>query len=270
MAQNIRIGGLKPPVPKRPGPPPLTFLEFATLANASYSESVTTAAGFTRHTPNPQHTGKHYSGFHGCTFRRSNGGGTDRVVALAGTEDMVDGKADLGFGGDITRAASGMLSTASNGIHLLQTQISRGVQLATAERQLMKGNDRIYITGHSLGGGLAQIVAIKTSIPAVTFHGVAIGAMSEYDDAKAHVVNLRVKNDPVNNVAGLSSLKGGSFVGMVIWLQTSRTGLDAHRMPLTLKELSPAGPFSALGQSDPFSTRYHNPEEQRAANRRAF
>lgn len=235
----------------------LSTLEFARLASAGYGDEAKVAGGFTRHGVSvaggagSMRQRWQASGFQAAVFRRTRGGGgVDHVLSLAGTQDADDARADLGFGG--------RLATATGLAAMFEAQRNSALEILRAARGALAGRDRLYLTGHSLGGGLAQLVAAATGVAAVTFHPVPVraldGALADYARNEPEIVNFRFDNDPVNAV-GVFSLAGGRspYLGRAYAVPTPRRSLAAHKIPLTIKELSPAGQFAVLGAADPFN-----------------
>lgn len=232
------------------------FVDFAWMCAGVYYEGMTKATGgFSR-------VGKldmRRSGFQGGVYRRATGVGFDWVVAIAGTqpgEDWgADVVADVGFGGGKGTgilAASGLLGMTLSlaGRGLLSNQCKCAEGMIANVRYAMGRNDRVYLTGHSLGGGIAQIVSSRTGVKAVAISAPAVTAADGVATNKAagsHIVCLKIKNDPINH----SGLVGG-WLGRVIELKSSRTGGDAHSIEKTAAELSPHGEFTNLGASNPF------------------
>jgi hypothetical protein len=115
------------------------------------------------------------------------------------------------------------------------------------------GSNRLSIVGHSLGGGLAQVVGFHMAIRFVTFNapGMAgsssgltnIPPIASVAEGAGDVagVNVRLKNDPVSRV--------GSHVGRVRTLESGHSFLTAHFQSSVISLLS----GSPLGASDPFA-----------------
>lgn len=237
---------------------PILFRDFATLCAGVYNASVSAIGGFVRQTP----MDLRLSGFQGCVFRRANGRGFDYVVAVAGTQPTegggVDIVADAGFGGSRGAALAGMLLGPLGhvlgiaGQALLQHQCASAAALVGLARGIMGAGDRLYITGHSLGGGIAQIVSARLNIAAVGISAPAVtgvdGVAAAWARSRSPIVCLRVRNDPINR----TSLVGG-WLGRVVLLDSPRTGGEAHSIDLTAAELAESGPFSSLGARDPFA-----------------
>jgi hypothetical protein len=240
---------------------PITMLEFATLCGAIYNAGKTSAAGFAR-----SGFTQRDSGFQGAYFARPNGEGGDYVITIAGTQPTdtmgADLVADAGFGGALTRGAGAVASAIPGLGTIIGSVLSAGpavleAQLAIAQQMvgLTRGvatrpGDRIFITGHSLGGGIAQIIAARTGIAAVCISSPAVTAVSGVEAAwrrtRAPILCLRVRNDPINETSRI-----GAWLGRTQTLPTSRTGGDAHSIDLTVGELSPAGAFSTTGTDVP-------------------
>jgi hypothetical protein len=243
---------------------PLKTLEFAAICDAVYHDGRTGKTwGFTR--SKPAHAA---SGFHAAIFRRANGAGIDHVVAFAGSDNDADWVANPGFGGNLLSPVLAQKASHRNFQAVFGDQCGRAYALVRLARSTMGRNDRIYVTGHSLGGGLAQIAAAVMGVPAVTFSAPTVSAVSGVLEAYARnrpeIVNFRIKNDPIN-VTELT----GRRLGTIVNLDSPRPGfnavtaiargkatpddVDAHRMDLTLYELLPQGQFSVIGARDPFS-----------------
>ncbi|MDB5101370.1 MAG: hypothetical protein JWM80_5791 [Cyanobacteria bacterium RYN_339] len=148
------------------------------------------------------------------------------VVAFTGTQtdDVDDVLADLGVGKSIALGLESSLvkklasiagdsgkTTALNRTTLRDNKALRAqVAAATAfEKEVIatgKHQDgkpvlatEVRLTGHSLGGFLAQVVAVRASLPATTFN--APGATAYLDPgATAHIVNHMRAHDIVGRV----------------------------------------------------------------------
>lgn len=232
---------------------PITYLEYAAIAAAAYHPSRTaTGSGFGRYSP----MRREMSGFQGAIYRRTTAGTNAWVVGIAGTQPTdgggADVVADVGFGG-AAGAILGPLGAALSlaGAILLSRQCVSAQQLVNEAQAAMGSGDTLSITGHSLGGGIAQIVAARTGISAMAFNPPAVtavaGVSAAYGRTSPAITSLKVKNDPIN----FTGTMGGWF-GKVVILNSPRTGGDAHSIDLTIAELSPAGSFSTLGATDPF------------------
>jgi hypothetical protein len=234
-------------------PTPIRLLEFARLCAAIYDPAVTSAAGFAR-----SGFTQRRSGFQGAYFARQNGQGTDYVVTIAGTQPGEDFGADIvadaGFGGNLSRAAGvvpviGPILAA--GPTVLEKQLSLAEQMVGLARGVAtRPGDRVFITGHSLGGGIAQIVAARTGVAAVAISAPAVtavsGVLAAWQRTRAPIFCLRVRNDPINETARV-----GAWLGRVQTLPSNRTGGDAHSIDQTFLELSPSGQFSSTGNEAP-------------------
>jgi len=226
-------------------PTPITFRDFAALCYAIYQKKQAigqfTVSGKFEEGP---------SGFQGAIYTRPTGKGFDRVVTVAGTQltDVRDVIADAGFGGDVSKIVSPLLGYF--GTKLLWDQVRHAEKLIRYAGESTKPSDRIFITGHSLGGGIAQIASAQTGVPAVAICAPAVSHLLR--DKGKHPFNynvwcLRVKNDPINKTGAF-----GKWLGREIVLNSPRTGLDAHSIELTWAELNPAGRYRALGARAPF------------------
>lgn len=233
---------------------PITYLEYAAIAAAAYYPTRTdTGHGFGRYSP----MRREMSGFQGAIYRRTSAGTNAWVVGIAGTQPTDGGGADIvadvGFGGGagaVFGLPGAILSLA--GAVLLSRQCAQAQQLVTEARGAMGRGDTLSITGHSLGGGIAQIIAARTGVTAMAFNPPAVtavaGVSAAYGRTNPKITNLKVKNDPINYTGAV-----GGWLGKVVILNSPRTGGDAHSIDRTILELMPSGSFSTLGGSDPFA-----------------
>lgn len=168
------------------------------------------------------------------------------VVAFKGTE--------ITSWRDITADLRIFLKDAPN-------QAKIAYELTVAAISISEGR-RILITGHSLGGGLAQVVGYWTDLPFCTFNAPPMGASSilvsnpgttnsksynksagdiarwlaatgDADTTNVKGVNWRVKRDPVS-----SSVLMGGHVGPVRTLKRSGSFFKAHFMSTVLASIA--------------------------------
>lgn len=134
------------------------------------------------------------------------------------------------------------------GLRILPNQASSARQMVRAAKQVA-GSRRVSVTGHSLGGGLAQIVGVWEEVPFVTFNAPAMKhavkaanfnilkpmmmirtlASKSADDTAG--VNFRIRglgSDGVvrNDLVSIHGLAGG-HIGMVVDLP-SASSTGAH------------------------------------------
>ncbi|CAJ1387546.1 unnamed protein product [Effrenium voratum] len=74
-------------------------------------------------------------------------------------------------------------------------------------------NRRFYITGHSLGGGLAKLVASKVSMQAVTFMAPGLGTTGyvvfrehRNEELRHSALTIMPENDVVSRVGALNRM----------------------------------------------------------------
>lgn len=233
-------------------PAPITVLDFARIAMVAYEpETPRTDGGFARLSPME----RRLSGFQGAIYRRANGAGLDWVVGIAGTqtEDKMDLLADAGFAGATTGNLLGKYGGAATqaGTTVLLGQCADATKLVTQARAVMAKGDRLVLTGHSLGGGICQILAARLGLPAVCFNPPTVTAVAgvegDYRRTRPAVFCIQVKNDPINRTSMF-----GRWLGVVLSLPSARAGGDAHKIELTVGELGPSGPFTGMGALTPF------------------
>lgn len=248
----------------------LSTVGYAVLAAAVYNDGESRVGAYARQLLRREDS----CGFHAALYMRSIGGQIEYVLSFAGsetTEGGVDWKADVGFGGGMAGAIGGAMRSmggfspavglAGMGLGSLATEA--GQLLAqqkhwaisfTELAQRTAQNKPLTLTGHSLGGGLAQMAAAYSGISAVSFSAPAVSAVqgveAAYAKKKPTIVNFRVQNDPVN-----ISEKAGKRLGVVVNMMSPRSIAQAHQMGNTVAELLPQGQFSVTGGKDPFSFR---------------
>lgn len=244
--------------------PDPTLLDYANICATIYNDNKTGAAGGWSRT----YFLKKANGFQGGIFTRSNGQGLDFVVAFAGTQIGQDGNvdaiADIGFGGMLSKmvgmqliALGGPLGmvlggTAMAGGSTLESQLSDCKATLGRAMQTAAGvpGSRLLLTGHSLGGGLAQITAARAGVPAVPISAPSVtrvsGVSGDYSRTQPKITCLKIQNDPINSTHNI-----GSLLGTVWTLPSGRTGMDAHSIDKTAAELSPGGTFASTGSRIP-------------------
>ena len=224
-----------------------TIRDLGLLANAVYDE-LPAVQGW--NCPEHQRASSGWNGFQAATFTQ---GGVTAVLVFRGTSQTMDVAADLKLG-------TGMNTS----------YFSDGEAYAAS----VPPGDDVYVCGHSLGGAIAQVVAIRGGYRMVTFNapGVAVFAlagniggadvgmtavrtagmllsavrhpMQAYRDVRSafHTVrglNIRLSNDAVSSM--------GVHYGDVVTLQgPSASPLTEHRMT-TVNEVLATSP---LGRRD--------------------
>ena len=154
---------------------------------------------------------------------------TDVVVGCCGTNPKQIGKFLSDLSADIRI-----------GFGILPNQCSSARAMVKAAKQVAAGR-RVSVTGHSLGGGLAQVVGVWENVPFVTFNAPAMARSIKLSHANifkpqmmarswssANVrdvpgVNVRIAGDLVST----SDFARGDHVGMVVDLRNA-TGGGAH------------------------------------------
>jgi Cadherin-like domain/Bacterial Ig domain len=154
-----------------------------------------------------QPAGAAESGFHATAYKNELTGQV--VIAYAGTNDMKD----------ITGSDFDVL------LHNVPAQTAFAIKFAEdAAKEAGLGDDlgSITYTGHSLGGGLAQLVAEANNAPAMTFNAPGMTfALSPEDQANAanqtNITNVNLQLDVVSAI--FSPTSGG--IGNTVTLPAS-------------------------------------------------
>jgi hypothetical protein len=108
----------------------------------------------------------------------------DVVVGCCGTNPKQKGK-----------LAQDLLADLKIALKILPSQTKGALRMVKTAREIAGGR-RVSVTGHSLGGGLAQVVGVVCEIPFVTFNAPAMRSAME-------CANL--------GISGLSQLLPGGF-----------------------------------------------------------
>jgi hypothetical protein len=172
-------------------------------------------------------------GFHGAIYSAPDK--SCSVVAFAGTEDGKDLKADMKI----------VLNRLPNQRFSAMNLLALAAKMEPRE---------IYLTGHSLGGALAQIVSVCTLRKCVSFNSPCmkesiakiVGKNVDWHGLRSRIVNYRMTNDPVSGTAW------GTPVGNTIELDQggkvgSKLTLKAHYMDQVIAAIQREG----LSSSNP-------------------
>ena len=233
--------------------PTPTWLDYARLCAACYDPATKQVEGGW----GQRWVGVVNKGFKGAIYRRANGSTFDVVCAFAGTDSAEDGLADIGFAASPKLAVVvGALSPAlgiliASGHKGLAGQMAFALEMVKqAQSATQRTGGTLYLTGHSLGGGLAQIVAAELGGKAAPISSPAVsqlpGLLGRYASSQPSIVNLRVQNDPINATEAL-----GSRLGTTVRLMTARDARTAHFIKETADDLSASGCATVLGSTSP-------------------
>ncbi len=227
--------------------PELRILDLARLADAAYDVNAAAGPGFTR-----SFYGDLASGFKGSHFSFPTGTGLDVIVAFAGTEtDTTDDVlADVGFGVGVSGLLGpvGLLLGAA-GLRQLLEQFRGAMEMCRqAQWYAARVRGRVVVTGHSLGGGLASMVACSLGLPAATFNCPATSQLG-FRAGSARILNIAIVGDPINHTLNL-----GRRIGETLTLQTEFSGGAAHSMVNTVASLA-SGNHAAVGARRVFESR---------------
>lgn len=219
---------------------PVSVLDCARCAAASYNVNNSAGPGLVQ-----AFYGDLASGFKGSYWRRMGSAGFDVICAFAGTEPDTaeDLLADVGFGAGIAPML-GVAGAALGAIGLRQLvdQLSGALELARQARwYATQTRSQFVVTGHSLGGGLASMVACTLGVPAVTCNAPATSQLGYRAPAGVTIRNIAVDGDPINH-----TLRLGSRVGPTWLLRTGLSGGAAHSIDNTVSGLE-SGPYAPVG-----------------------
>lgn len=110
------------------------------------------------------------AGFEALAVRDTTGGSNGQIyIIYVGTNDMLDGYADVELAAE-TKFSPQIEPKDWKDIHMLFLDLQIGQAMSFFDRVKSKsGGHQIILTGHSLGGLLAQVVAGSREVKAVTF-----------------------------------------------------------------------------------------------------
>lgn len=127
----------------------------------------------------------------------------DVVVGCCGTNPGQPGK----FLSDLS-------ADARIGLHILPNQSTSARQMVKVAKEIARGR-RVSVCGHSLGGGLAQVVAVWENIPFVTFNAPAMKITmqaAKFNIFKPMMMARTIKSGSGDNSPGLNFRINGDFV----------------------------------------------------------
>lgn len=131
-----------------------TILTYARMCNAVYEDNPT-ISGWTQFGFRPSGTGL-ADAFQGVAFKK----GAEVIVAFKGTSQKRDVIADLKLG-----------------IGINTSQYADAV--AFLDKMVIQDGAKVTLTGHSLGGAIAQVVGNRRRLPFVTFNAPGVAVISK-------------------------------------------------------------------------------------------
>jgi len=231
--------------------PDLTIHECALAAKSAYSVDAIAGPGIVQ-----VFYGDLSSGFKGSYYEVTRPGANAIICAFAGTEPETaeDIMADVGFGARIAPVLGGAVGVISPalgsalgalgaaGARQLEDQVYGATELAQQAKMVADLRRLpVILTGHSLGGGLASMVACRLGLPALTCNAPAT-SQTGFRTCSMPIRNIAIDGDPINH-----TLRLGSRIGATILLQTGLTGGAAHSISNTVAALA-AGNYAAVGR----------------------
>jgi hypothetical protein len=231
-----------------------TVLDFARMADACYYSSERLVPNFTR-----IHYGQLTSGFKASRYVIDRGGALHVVASFAGTDsdeteitDSGDKLADLGFAGSAIVSGLGAVSPVlgaalTAGKNRLKAQIAGAEEFVKQAVYFAGSGARVFVTGHSLGGGLAQILSAMTGLPGLAFNAPAVSQLGYKLKDANQFLNVNQANDPVSAGTGMF----GKHLGQIHQVNSGVGIAQAHFLAPLIAYLE-AGGGAKLGKSSPF------------------
>lgn len=151
------------------------------------------------------------------------------VIAFRGTQETGDILTDFLIG--LSSLATGTI-TAWNAQYSDAINFVNEMLVNHADIGLSLSN--LTLTGHSLGGILAQSIAAENGLEAYTFNGLGTSGLTRFTETNSsNIVNLSYTDDGMLNGDILSnalSFAGNQHLGEVLPMIGPDLGLDAHKM----------------------------------------
>lgn len=168
-------------------------------------------------------------GFSGGVYKNTKTGNI--VLAFAGTE---------------TSSIGEFIPDAVTDVHITTGLVTQQQQIAIgyAEEVIQKYGSDIVVTGHSLGGNLAQTVAIHFGLNAVTFNSAAVGNTTELLGTKEYgfIRNYLMTGDIIHPVSKIFGLTGKNY-GEDIYIDADENAIVEHSINILIKNLQAMGNF---------------------------
>ncbi|WP_151974444.1 hypothetical protein [Erythrobacter sp. EC-HK427] len=222
-----------------------TIHEFAAMADAIYSPSNSVLV--------PNYTRISFrersNGFKGGLYRQSSGRNQTNIIAFAGTDmsgeagtDIRDLAADVGFAGRSVTLAVYITNPAAAisielGRQLLEWQFREALALVRDTLGTAGHGSTTYVVGHSLGGGLSQMVAAELGLKGMAFNAPTTSQLGYSISPANRFLCVNQWNDPVS----LATKAIGNHLGEELIINNGTSGMDAHSMTNIVSYLASSG-----------------------------
>ncbi|CAC9496300.1 hypothetical protein [uncultured Gammaproteobacteria bacterium] len=127
------------------------------------------------------------------------------VIAIAGTNGLNDWDDNLSF---ITGGLSEQFQQAL-------TYVAKTIDAAAQDSDGFSQNQTFSVTGHSLGGGIAQIIAYTFGLNGVALDAPGADAIIANNEYQAHIASLQTKYPNAFNNVGDTPSTGENFTNIV-------------------------------------------------------
>lgn len=176
------------------------YLYFADLVYEQKANGKPNAGGWTRQ--QWEWATWHGNGFQGGIFADQSG--PDVIVAFSGTK-----------GGPTTAPVSQNTANLRIGVNVIPNMAGAGFAMVRWAQQ-HNPNKRISIVGHSLGGGLAQVVGNWAEVPFISLNGPGMTShlkMSAFNVLKPRQMIRSIRSNSTGLTYGISLTVKNDFVG---------------------------------------------------------
>ncbi|WP_456412292.1 Mbeg1-like protein [Thiolapillus sp.] len=183
------------------------------------------------------------SGFHAAVYKIEQQGTTSYVIAFRGTEDGKDWK------------------TNADSLYALTDQEKLAGKLVNAVLDGKRDQDSVSVTGHSLGGGLANFAGLLHNVPSIAFNAKGITnpeilairraqpAVDVADQANKLITNYQVDGEALTSAqrhapligGAAGTLLGGPVLGGIGAVQTGKIVHEAPGAAIETPAIRPDG-----------------------------
>lgn len=166
-------------------------------------------------------------------------GRVKKILVISGTEDIRDVEVDFRLGGvNLHQDKSDNMFVHKGFLDYTDATLADGVAEYIIEELKNNPKETIYLTGHSLGGAVAVVTAIrlhdmgvdKNRLKVITFGALAVGnqALADYYADKIDLTRIEVKGDVVKKI--FKPFGYVQFGDAVTWKPAKNVDHNKHKM----------------------------------------
>ena len=170
-------------------------------------------------------------------------GRTVKILVICGTEDLKDIEADFKFGGvTLHKDTSDGVFVHKGFRDYADATLADGLAEYIVEDLKNNPNETLYLTGHSLGGSVALVAALrlndmgvdKNRMKVITFGALAVGnkALADAYENKIDLTRIEVKGDVVKKM--FAPFGYVQFGNQVTWKPAKTANHHEHKVAMYL------------------------------------